>query len=98
MLTNYASNPSSSNTITYTYDTKPNYFKKQHTQIHLIDPFFGDANPIYFPLAISENNVTSWSVDGGTPDALAYTLDEKQNLKDLKINNMTATSYLYQCQ
>lgn len=90
--------PAETTTFTYTYDANPNYLKKQNTQIHFLDPFFGDGDPTLMPFALSENNVASLSVDGQTAAPLTYSLDDRQNIKDIKVVNRFIIAYTYQCQ
>lgn len=97
-ITDLTTTPSQTYTFTYGYDSNPNYLKKQNSQIHFLDPFFGDADPTLMPLALSANNVTSLGVSGQGSTPLSYTLDEKQNLKDIKASTRSITSYTYQCQ
>ena len=88
-------------TVTYTYDTNNNYFKKQNGQVYIIDPFFtdqyGDVDVVSLPFAISANNATGISV--ATQSATyGYNLDDKQNLKSLSVAGKALVEYGYQCQ
>ena len=96
-LTDFSQTPNTTSALTYTYDTNPNYYKKQNGQIHFIDLIFGDTDPTLFPLAISENNVTRITgTQGGIP--VSYSLDDKQNLRNFNISGDLLAQYTYQCQ
>lgn len=87
----------SQGTINYTYDSNPNFFKKQNSQAFLVEQIF---NIFLFsiegfallPMGISENNVTNIS-----NSTISYEPDDKQNLKDLKIGGDLFARYTYQC-
>jgi hypothetical protein len=82
-------------TVNYTYDTNPNYFKKQNSQAYMIDILF---NPIllddgsFLPMVFSENNVTKIS----TSD-ITYESDTRQNVTNVKVGANSLARYTYQC-
>jgi hypothetical protein len=87
-------------TFTFSYDSNNNYIKKQNAQIYLLDPFFTPnyhIDPTFLPFALSANNVVSFS-SGGTPIPFAYSLNDKQDLKDIKLASKSFIEYAYQCQ
>ncbi len=97
LYTDYTGSAPSTQTLTYTFDTNTNYFKKQNSQFLLIDAFFADFDGLFLPLAFSENNVISIS-SAGQSIPLSYTLDSRQNLGDIRLLNQLFARYTYQCQ
>lgn len=79
--------------LNYTYDDNANYFKKQNSNILLIDYLFIDIDAKFFPLVFSANNVTN--ADLGN---FSYALDADQNLKDVMLQNNLLAHYKYTCQ
>lgn len=96
-ISDFTTSPATTSNLSYTYDTNPNYYKKQNGQIHFIDILFGDANPTLFPLAISDNNVTRITGPSSST-AISYTLDSRQNLRTLTVAGAPLIEYSYQCQ
>jgi hypothetical protein len=87
-------------TLEYTYDTNPNRLKKQNSQIFLVENSFNlnfyifpTQGILLLPMAFSENNVTG--VSGST---VSYESDDRQNLKDIKLDNDLFIRYNYLCQ
>jgi hypothetical protein len=97
-ITDLSTTPSQSLTLNYTYDTNPNALLKQNASIYYLDPFFGDADPSLLPLTFSQNNAVSLGAQGQTPAPLTYTLDDRQNLKDIKVASRFIVAYSYKCQ
>ncbi len=85
-------------TFNYVYDDKSSYFKKQNSQFFFIDPFFivDGFNTSFAPLYFSSNNVTGLGFSGITVP-FEYILDEKQNLRAIKIAGETALEYTTLC-
>lgn len=85
----------------YTYDSNANYYKKQNAQSLLIDPYLGGIDGAFLPLFYSANNVTALSSDGGSLP-VSYTLDERQNLKEVVLavpgSGQVRVSYTNLCQ
>jgi hypothetical protein len=96
-IADLTTSPATTSTLSYTYDTNPNYYKKQNGQIHFIDIIFGDSDPTLFPLAISDNNVTRVTGPSNTTN-IGYTLDSRQNLRTLNVGGAPLIEYTYQCQ
>lgn len=96
-IADLTASPATTTTLSYTYDTNPNYYKKQNGQIHFIDALFADADPRFLPLAISDNNVTRLAGSGGSTN-ISYTLDSRQNLRTLNVDGAPSVEYTYQCQ
>lgn len=90
-----------STTIDYTYDTNPNRLKKQNSQIFLVENTFNLnflitsslQGIVFLPMAFSENNVT-----GVSNSTVSYESDDRQNLKDIKLENELFIRYNYLCQ
>ncbi|MBD0276708.1 MAG: hypothetical protein ICV81_01905 [Flavisolibacter sp.] len=84
----------SQTTINYSYDDKNNYFKKQNSQFYFIDPYFiiDGFNSALAPLYFSSNNVNGLG-SSGLIIPVEYILDEKQNLKAIKIAGETTLEY-----
>jgi hypothetical protein len=88
-------------TLEYTYDTNPNRLKKQNSQIFLVENTFNLnffitsslQGTLFLPMAFSENNVT-----GVSNSTVSYESDDRQNLKDIKIENELFIRYNYLCQ
>lgn len=80
--TDYTMATPQSYSFSYTYDSNANYYKKQNAQSLLIDPYLGGIDGAFLPLFYSANNVTVLSSDGGSLP-VSYTLDERQNLKEV---------------
>ena len=97
VYTDYSGSTPSSQTLTYSFDTNTNYFKKQNSQFLLIDAFFADFDGLFLPLAFSDNNVISISGNGQSLP-FSYTLDSRQNLGDIRLLNQLFARYTYQCQ
>lgn len=85
----------------YTYDSNANYYKKQNAQSLLIDPYLGGIDGAFLPLFYSANNVTALSSEGGSLP-VSYTLDERQNLKEVALavpgSGQIRVSYTNLCQ
>jgi hypothetical protein len=82
-------------TVSYTYDTNPNFFKKQNSQIYIVDFLFNHFlfdDGSFLPMAFSENNVTKI-----VNTDISYESDTNQNLKDLKFGGDLIARYTYQC-
>lgn len=83
----------------FTYDNKPNYFRKQAGQFFLTDPFFLEFDSHYYAFAFSENNIIREEEPGQSFDAdWSYITDTKGNLVEVKLEGHTYQRYFYQCQ
>lgn len=100
LIKNFTGSGPAQETLNFTFDTNPNYFKKQGRQVFLTDLLFAYDlfEPSALPLTESANNVATLPADAGSTEAVSYVPNEKQNLKELKVNNKLITSYAYQCQ
>ena len=83
-------------TLTYSYDSKQNYYIK-NAALFYTDDLFLDAPGEILPLAVSGNNVTGVG-QGGTSSIITYSTDSKQNFIELDINGQKAVVYSYKCQ
>lgn len=93
-------NLQSDDTYLFTFDSKPNYFRKQSATFLQTDPYFVDADYTFFAFALSENNIIK-SQDAGSPansSTFGYTTDAKGNLSDLQVDGQTILRYTYQCK
>lgn len=97
----YGSGPLTSTTTTqFTYDTQPNYFRKQSTQFLQTDPFFLESDVDYYTLFLSENNVLK-SEEPSVPGSASnwtYAADANGNLNDLKRQGNRLLRYEHQCR
>lgn len=84
-------------TLNYSHDTKPNYFGKQ-PNLWLADYIFADFEPFSIPIALSANNVTSFSNMQGNSSALTYEETDKQQIGSLTIDGELWSRYQYKCQ
>lgn len=87
--------------INYSYDNNPNYFKKQNSNVFLVDAFYIDPELyLFLPMIFSANNVVSISGGAGTVN-VTYELDNKQNLVNYKImqagTQFLRSQYIYTC-
>jgi hypothetical protein len=84
-----------SDSYTYQYDTKPNYFNKIPNSFYYELEFLDYFSP-NLPLFLSENNVTGIDVQ---PDhtILGYT-EENGNIKTLLVDGSKVANYMYKCQ
>lgn len=82
-------------TVNYTYDSNPNYFKKQNAQSYMIDLLFNTIfldDGSFLPMAFSENNVTKISTED-----ITYESDTRQNVTNIKVGGTSIARYTYQC-
>ena len=100
-LTDYTVSPAETESYNFSYDANGNYYKKQNTQAFLVDPFLGaGSDGLFLPIFFSANNVTAISI-GTFSIPVNYTLDDKQNLKDISISSPAGqykVNYNYLCQ
>lgn len=84
----------------FTYDTKPNYLKKQSSRFLQTDPFWMDFNPSYSLFAVSENNVIKVQDEATPQDSATYSYaeDAQGNVTELKVNGTSFLRYVYQCK
>jgi hypothetical protein len=84
-------------TITYTYDSNPNYFQKLSTDFGLLDMYLTGATGQYYgdfgALVFSRNNVTAIN---SLP--VTYQKDAQGNLTELLIDGDRQASYTMKCQ
>jgi hypothetical protein len=85
--------PNEEQTVNYTYDTHSNYFAKLYPQPFVIDPASGDFDESTAPTTLSTNNVINAGLTGSPVIPVAYTLDEHQNLTEVKIAGRTVVRY-----
>ena len=82
-------------TLTYTFDTNENYFRKNNAIF--TDYLFVDAlDGTIIPLLLSANNVTKVT-EGTDETALAYTLDSNQNFYEFLFGGAKYARYTYDC-
>lgn len=84
-------------TTIYTYDTKPNYFKKPTGNALISDYVFSDYDGISVAIVTSANNVISISDNSGNYP-LGHVVTEKGYLKEFSFNGILLTSYKYLCK
>lgn len=84
-----------SDTYTYTYDNKPNYFSKI-PNLFYYETIFLDLFTPNLPIGLSENNVLGYTDSFGTT-TLSHT-EENGNLKTLSVDGMKVEMYQYKCQ
>ena len=85
--------------VTYSFDTLPNYFKNVGGYFFMNDPFFElqvgfDAHIPYF---LSTNNVTGYVVTGLT-NTVAYEIDSRRNPVAVNMNGFEYMKYKYLCE
>jgi len=83
-------------TLTYSYDSKQNYYTKNPVLFYTDDLFMGSTGES-LPFALSSNNVTGVTA-AGSLNNIVYTADGKQNFSELDINGKKAVTYSYKCQ
>lgn len=86
--------------ITYTYNTHPNYFSVVHPHFYLFEPFFQlqvGLTP-HFAYFYSRNNVTGFQIYGGLDYPVSYGLDSLNKITDVNLSGDEYMKYRYQCQ
>lgn len=83
----------------FAYDTNNNYLTKQNPQFLFVDPLFAFAfDASLVPLAMSANNVTTVTSSLlPVPVPATYVLDDKGNVKEVKLLGQTLLEYAYFC-
>lgn len=84
-------------TVIFTHDTKPNYFKKAGAYALLSDYIFNDYDGISVALLYSANNVLAIT-DNSDTYPFSYTETEKGFVKDFIFTGQQLTSYKYTCK
>lgn len=84
-------------TLNYTYDSKPNYYKNNPVLFFTDANFAGGIPGEFIPLFMSTNNVIGVGF-GGLNNNIVYVTDSKQNFAELDINGTKLSSYFYKCQ
>jgi hypothetical protein len=87
----------SADTLTYSFDSKPNYYLKNPFLFYTDDLFAGGVPGELLPLALSANNATG-VLYGGFNTNITYITDSKQNFTELDINGNKSATYSYKCQ
>jgi hypothetical protein len=85
--------------IHYTYDTKPNYFRAIHPYFFIFDPFFILHQDIVadFPYTMSKNNVLKFSYNFTGEDNAEYETDSLNNITAVDLSGSPYMRYKYQC-
>jgi hypothetical protein len=79
-------------TLAYQYNSSPNYFANSL----FTDMFFAELNGQVLPLIFSANSVIAISQSGQT-HPINYTLDAKNNLKELIVDGSVVERYTWKC-
>lgn len=87
-------------TYLFTYDSKPNYLKKQAARFLQTDPIFIEADYSYYVFALTENNIIKVQDEQSPSDATtySYTADAKGNLSEMKADGSAMLRYFYECK
>ena len=85
--------------IKYTYNTDPNYFKAVHPHFFLFDPFFGlHAGQVpHFAYFYSHNNVINFTIYGNWDYPIVYGLDSLNNVVRVDMGGFEYMKYKYEC-
>jgi hypothetical protein len=85
--------------VHYTYDNNPNYFKKINPNFFLFDANFQmQGNYLHhLPYCISTNNVTSFSYFANAVYQVNYQLDSLKNVNAVTVNGVPYATYTYTC-
>lgn len=92
--------PGVEDSVTYIYDSNPNYFVKQSPQFLVSDVFYKDfLEPKDLPLFISQNNVIKMYdyPDPALFTTVTYTADTKGNMLTMSNDGQVVLRYFYQC-
>lgn len=93
--TDLTANPQETTVFTYGYGTDANHYNKPG-QPFLTDPVFnGEVDESDLAMLISANNLSSITVNN-VSSTVAYSVDNNQNLLQVKLNNKPAVTYQYQ--
>jgi hypothetical protein len=84
-------------TVSYSYDTKQNYFSKQ-PNLWLSDNLFADFDGIVLPIALSGNNVVSLTSTDANTLTLDYEETDKQDIAEMRLSGEIFARYYYKCQ
>ena len=85
--------------VHYSYDNNPNYFKKVNPNFFIFDANFDmQGNYLHhLPYAISTNNVTNFSYFANSVYNVTYQLDSLKNLTQVNVNGAPYATYSYTC-
>jgi len=85
--------------VRYTYDNNPNYFKKINPNFFLFDANFQlEGNYLHhLPYCMSKNNVTSFSYFANTVYQVGYQTDSLKNVTAVNVNGAPYATYSYVC-
>jgi len=85
--------------VHYSYDSNPNYFKKIDNNFFLFDANFQMQGSYlhHLPYSISTNNVTSFSYFANTNYQVNYQLDSLKNVTAVNVNGSPYATYSYNC-
>ncbi|HEY6062543.1 MAG TPA: hypothetical protein VIV35_02980 [Chitinophagaceae bacterium] len=86
--------------ISYSYNTNPNYFKIVHPHFFLFDPFFQLHVGLvpHFPYFYSRNNVIKYTIYGNVDYNIVYGLDSLSNVTSVDMGGFEYMKYKYSCQ
>lgn len=84
----------------FAYDAKPNYFRKQSPYFLQTDPFFADADYLYFSFALSENNIVKVTdvSSNAAVSTLSYDADSNGNVSVFSVDDEPVLGYTYACK
>jgi hypothetical protein len=86
--------------ISYLYDSAPNYFKNIHSYFFLLDPFFYLHSDFVsqIPYFFSKNNVTRYTLGTTLEYEMAYQLDANNNPIGVEMGGSPYMQYSYVCK
>ena len=85
--------------VSYQYDSHPNYFKLVHPHFFLFDPEFQLQTGFETQLAYfySKNNVTNINIYGSWDNPIVYGLDSTNKVTSVDMGGFPYLKYNYQC-
>lgn len=85
--------------IMYTYDANPNYFKLAHPHFFLFEPFFQLHVGLvpHLPYFYSQNNVIKYTIYSNVDYNIVYGLDSLHNVTSLDMGGFEYMKYKYSC-